>query len=153
MQDEKVLEHLITLYQMKGLSLDRVLRDPVFQQLPLDKKIKAVKDYGSSIESGISFDKDDVKKLLKVVGMGVTAAAAGFLAYSNAKRFAGSGSPLPLIGAITATSLPIGQVAGALGEYHQHQQKKEAVKDYLRYLSQNDYPEPATVRLLSLGAR
>lgn len=49
---EQVLDKLIQSYRAKGLSVDRVLQDPLFKSLPVEDRIKAVMQFGHQIRAG-----------------------------------------------------------------------------------------------------
>lgn len=72
--NDQILEKLIESYRAKGLSVDRVLMDPLFKSLPVEEKVKAVIKYGHNIKAGQkTFDK-------KLVSDAVVGAAGSALA-------------------------------------------------------------------------
>lgn len=76
---QKVLDNLVSLYQSKGLSTERMFQNPMFKQLPIDQKIQIVKRFGQQNTvkgNGTYWDKEDAKKLLLGLGMGALAVAA-----------------------------------------------------------------------------
>ena len=75
--EDKVLQNLITLYQSKGVSLDKLFQNPLFAQLPVEKKIELVKRYGSQAQQGTNWDSSDVKKILLGLGLAGLAVAVG----------------------------------------------------------------------------
>ena len=60
---ERVLEKLIEGYRAKGLSVDRVLLDPTFKALPVEKRIQMVMKFGNALRSGQKIDSLFLKNL------------------------------------------------------------------------------------------
>lgn len=149
--DERTFQHLVTLYKNKGVSLDNVLSDATFKALPLEKKIEIVKKYSNELHDGMHFDKDDVKNLLKALGLGVLGAIAFKGGYDNLKMMHEDGASawqgLAAMGG-AATALVSG--GHALYDEYENYSRKQLVKDYLRHITTNPN-EGTAVRLLSVG--
>ena len=66
---------LINSYTEQGISLDKVLKDPLFEQMTVPQKTLAIRKYGEKIKAGVKFDKEEVSSLLKTVATELGAAA------------------------------------------------------------------------------
>lgn len=87
--EEKVLQNLITLYRNRGVSVEKVFQNPLFGQLPVEKKIQIIKTLGEKAKAnnGIRWDRDDVKKLLLGLGLGALAIAVGKSSFTTLRAY------------------------------------------------------------------
>lgn len=80
---EQVFLELISKHEKEGKSLDRILRDPVFKDIPLPERVELLKKYGHVIRGGSKLDSQYWKDLAwGSTGMAIAAVLAGPKAYS-----------------------------------------------------------------------
>jgi hypothetical protein len=74
--NEQIFQTLLSQYKNRGISLDRILRDPVFLGLPLEDRIRFIRAYSNNMSQGIRNDSRDTQTLIN------TGLAAGAGAYA-----------------------------------------------------------------------
>lgn len=106
--EDRLLENLVSTYRSKGVNLQKVLDNPLFQQLPLDKKVAFIEQAGSPIIAKPKFSYKP--PLVGIVGGGIGGGMATVL------HGAMSGGWKPGTLAIgVATGAVGGAIAGGLG--------------------------------------
>jgi hypothetical protein len=113
---QKVLDNLVTLYQSKGLSPEKLFQNQMFLRLPIEQKIAMVKKYGEQNGlgkgNGVHWDMEDAKTLLLGLGLTALTVAAGKGLLSNWEGSEG----IPVADRITRIAGPsLGLVGAALG--------------------------------------
>ncbi len=129
--EDKVFNNLITLYKTKGVSFEHLLKNEVFKALPVDVKIKLIKEHASELSDGIRFDSSDVKYLLKTIGSG---AVAGFMLHQAYNRAFATNHPNPVLATIIAasSSVPIKNALGNVSKLRKDIAQKNLAKGYLK---------------------
>ena len=78
--EDQLLENLVAKYSKSGKNLQSILDNPLFQQLPLVKKITFIEQAGSPISTAPTWDiKNIVKGTLGGAGLGIGGAVAAVL--------------------------------------------------------------------------
>lgn len=162
--EEQVLQNLIALYKSKGVSLDSLLVNPVFANLPVEAKIQLVKNHAKELSSGIKFDKHDALNMLKVVGAGAGVYGVYRLASSVMKKIIDSPQNAGLdinsaaknaVMIVTPLALAATPTAGMFINSIQHGVasfgRKRAAKEYLKAIQENRAPDDNAIRLLGFA--
>lgn len=83
---EDIFLTLLQKLQREGLSLDRILKEPAFKDIPLGERVELLKKYGHIIRAGVKNDKSYWKDVaLGTAGLG----AAGLALATPVSRFMG----------------------------------------------------------------
>lgn len=161
--EDKVLKNMIELYKAKGISLDKLLSNPTFTNLPVDAKIKLVKKYAEHLHSGIKFDRSDAMNLLKMFGAG--AGAYGVFRLGSAimgkvinlppnasddqinlaaKNAVATVAPLALA-MVPTGALFVQSLADTANSFN----RKQEMKNYLQAIKRNQAPDSNAIRALA----
>lgn len=105
--EDKLIQGLIDSYKAKGINLQRILDNPLFQALPLDKKVKIIESEAIKFPA----PKIGYKPMLEGAGIGAISAISGLgmAGLSSATKYMPSSGAVTLagaIGAILGASLP-----------------------------------------------
>lgn len=84
---EELFLNLLAQYGNKGLSLDRVITDSRFKTMPLEEKVRLLKDHGHTIHGGSHTDSKFWKDLgAGAIGTAIMVAEPAIQAVSDLKR-------------------------------------------------------------------
>lgn len=163
--EEQVLKNLIELYKARGVSLDNLLVNPMFANLPVQAKIKLIKKYSEELHSGIRFDKGDALNLLKVVGAGLGAYGVYRLGSkvmekvinvpndatqdqieASATRAVSIAAPL-MLAAVPTTAILYNSFTSAMDTMG----RKKAIKGYLKSVKSNPNSNNSAIKLLAFA--
>jgi len=100
--EDQLLSNLVSRYQNKGISPQKILDNPLFQQLPLEKKVAFIEQYGPITTQKPNFDYGNIGT--GVVGGGIGGAIATTLYHS----LKGGRITLPEVGGALISGAMIG---------------------------------------------
>lgn len=84
---EELFLNLLNQYENKGLSLDRVITDSRFKTMPLEEKVRLLKDHGHTIHGGSHMDSKFWKDLgAGAIGSAIMVAEPAIQAVTDLKR-------------------------------------------------------------------
>jgi hypothetical protein len=150
--EEKLIKTLLEQYRQRGIDLYAVIDDPLFVELPLEKKVTLLKQFASHISSGTSrvLTKKDIRSV--IIDAGVSGAISGVLATSGilaGNAFYHHGR-IPVASAVAAVGVGMGVTAlTTLMNSRRIYSHRKAMGDSLEQLSQNPTDENA-IRTLHL---
>lgn len=145
--NEQVFLNLIEKYKNEDKSLDRILRDPIFKDIPIAERVDLLKKYGHVIRQGSKVDSTYWKDLaLGSVGTAIAGSiAAGPIAdkfkyYMAMGEAAGQGvefTQRPPQASISAINMMLMSSAGGAGlskfnDLHKSLAARKLVKSYLK---------------------
>lgn len=141
--EDKIFENLLELYQSRGISFEHLLKNDVFKALPMEAKIRLIKEHADKLSDGIKFDSSDVKYLLKTVG--ATALAGGLLHQAYTRAFSAN-HPSPIMAAILAgaSSAPIKSALGNINKFKTDMAHKRSIRESLEGID-----EDGSIKLLA----
>lgn len=109
--EEKLVKTLLEQYKAQGIDLYALVDEPMFQSLPLEKKVKLMKQFASHIASGTSrrLTKNDIKSVVKDALIGGVASGifAGMAVGKSLKYYRGGKLHLPSLGYAVGTGAAI----------------------------------------------
>lgn len=139
--EDKLIEGLIESYKAKGINLQRILDNPLFQSLPLDKKVRIIESEAIKFPA----PKMDYKPILEGAGIGAISTMTGLamasatgagsrtiaqISEALAKGGLRSISPsLPVIGIAAAVGAILGSTLPAWTTYQNHQRDKQTYRN------------------------
>jgi hypothetical protein len=162
MNEEHVVLSLLSFYKKEGLDLHNLLDDPLFDKLPLNAKVEAVKNYAEIIRHGMnpSVGTNRGQMLDTIRSFALGGGMTGFGAAAAASKLFKT-SPLGLAGTAVGGAV-LGATAGAIGggitnyfESRREQGRKEKLHGYLSNVATNPSDEAAlhTLALRSMQTR
>jgi hypothetical protein len=104
MNEEQIVLSLIALYKREGVDVHQLLDEPLFNALPVQRRVELVKMYAQQLHDGIKtgLTRRDAKNFLKdVLYSGAMGGATGFAAVKALSR-SGMVSPASLTAGIFA---------------------------------------------------
>lgn len=144
---EQVFLNLIEKYQDSGQSLDRILKDPAFKDIPLAERVELLKKYAHVIREGSKADSQYWKDLaLGSAGVAVAAGIAANPFANQVKHFINLGEasargeeytgpkPNVAIGAWSMLAMT-GSLRAGIGKFNEatsSYQTRKLVKSYLK---------------------
>lgn len=161
MTQDKVIDSMIAFYRQEGIDMSALFSNPVFNNLPLDAKVAAIKKYAAEIRDGTNPNYSKYEK--GVIGVGaLTGTISGMAAGS-----VGAAAALKAIEAVAGTALGLkmnhnkilakvllsgaivgaglGAMAGSMSEYRS-KTYRGLVKDYAGKLAK----DPTDVNAIGL---
>jgi hypothetical protein len=161
--EDQVVKSLISFYRSQGIDLSTLFTNPLFEKLPLDKKVEAVKKYAAEIRDGINDNRSRYEKLSTntetVIG-GIKGMAAGSMASLAAlkaieaitgKSIALSMGHNKILSRVVLSGGLIGAGLGAISGFtksYPEQVYRRTVKNYAGVVAKNPTDENA-IGLLS----
>lgn len=120
--ERQLVDQLIRKYESQGIHVQKVLDNPLFQQLPLQSKIQAINEYASKLSGKPSYNIKNVgaSSLMGAGGMSMLVASKDLLEYGrvNPANAIASG----IFGAA------LGLASGAYMEYKDTKRSSETAK-------------------------
>ena len=110
---DKLIEGLIRNYQSKGISVQKLLDNPEFKNLPLDKKVKVIENYKDQLTAVPTFNYKPV------VVSGALGGLAGALAFGTSLMSKGHIAPTSSYVALGGLSATIAAIMAGLQERKQ----------------------------------
>lgn len=141
------VELLIKFYKERGISLEKVIDDPIFKGLPVEKQVAALKQHAAAIQNGMK-PTNSTKTIFKSVGTGIL---GGLTATTMALAAKGSSDPMDKIfGRIAGIGLGgiVGGIAGATKAISDRNLQNSTNK-YLGLLAGSTPADFDSIRLLS----
>jgi len=145
-----ITEVLIKYYKDRGVSLEKVIDDPVFKSLPVQQQIAALKQHAADMQEGVKPNGvvSNSKTIALNVAKGIGAGAIGV--GLNLLRQDSSTWEDKIFHSLAA--LGVGGLAGAINGTLQavkDNNRKETSNQYLKQIAQKSGVDEATIRLLS----
>jgi len=128
--EDKLVKSLIDVYTKNGLDLTSLINEPLFAQLPLEKKVSVIRKYASIITSNSSrgLSKNDIKSLLFAAGKGAAwgggmGAWGAYQAFKGFEKYTPGAAAKPIAtAALTAAGL--GAAGAALRAFVNNSNKR-----------------------------
>lgn len=105
--EDRLLDNLVQHYKDKGVNFQKILDNPLFQQLPLDKKVAFLEQSGSPVANRPSLNKSLIST--GVLGGGIAGAIATAMAMGGHNMAPGTRIPSMVVGA------SFGAILGGIG--------------------------------------
>lgn len=150
--NEELIRNLIEVYKSKGISPQRLLDNPLFQQLSIAEKVNLLRENKEffSTTPQLQFKTTGLSALGGAIGSGLTFAGMSYPRWAKVvakKGIGGIGSSLPLLGIAIGTGALAAALPSIISAYKDYKRDQETTQS----ISENKYLNAIVNRSISGG--